>query len=401
MVTSENEKPLKASEEEILEAEAMPEPPLRASPTGRGMPKLNMLGSGLMQAVVVSVIVTVLLVFVALPMFGGGNFVTKNDFDTNVASVITSMNQITADNSKKQSEINAAIQNIPGTVTNAIDQKVSSLSSQISNIASQIESNASSVATLNADISSIEIMLDELSAKVTALQGKLDAMDVRLKAVEDDTGGTSTSVDAPAISSFTPTSGSAGTLITITGNQLINVTGVSVGGVSVTSIVKDSDTQIRVVVGSGATGKIVVSNAFGSATSVGTFTYTGSSTSQGDVTASIVGGSTLSLVSTGTTINISINNNTDKYLYAEQLGLTLQFLNPSSAVNTWGILLNGTPNSPSYSIVPGIVSYVWNAGEYIPPGSSKTVSITVTTSTLVIFPQTFQTTVIVTGFSSL
>ena len=93
-------------------------------------------------------------------------------------------------------------------------------------------------------------------------------------------GGTATSsadftfVNAPTITSFTPTTGGASTSVTITGTNFTDATAVKFGGTDASSFTVDSATQITAVVGSGATGKVTVTTPGGTATSSGNFTYT-------------------------------------------------------------------------------------------------------------------------------
>ncbi len=80
-------------------------------------------------------------------------------------------------------------------------------------------------------------------------------------------------IAAPKIASFTPTSGGAGTKVTITGTQFDSVVvKVEFGGEDAIFTV-DSATQITATVGSGATGKVTVTSASGVATSNDTFTF--------------------------------------------------------------------------------------------------------------------------------
>jgi uncharacterized protein (TIGR03437 family) len=67
------------------------------------------------------------------------------------------------------------------------------------------------------------------------------------------------------VSSFSPTSGSAGAKVVITGTGLAGTTGVNFGGVAATSFTVDSDSQISVIVPSGAiTGAVTVITPGGS-----------------------------------------------------------------------------------------------------------------------------------------
>ena len=75
-------------------------------------------------------------------------------------------------------------------------------------------------------------------------------------------------ITAPTISSFTPTSGSAGLEVTISGGGFTGATGVTFNGEAAAMFTVDSDIQIRAEVPNGATtGPVSVSNAAGTGTS--------------------------------------------------------------------------------------------------------------------------------------
>ena len=93
------------------------------------------------------------------------------------------------------------------------------------------------------------------------------------------TGGSATSSSSfnvtPTISIFAPASGKVGTVVTINGTGLTQTTGVTFGGIAVTTFTVNSDLQVAATVPTGAiTGKIVVTTTGGTATSSGTFTVT-------------------------------------------------------------------------------------------------------------------------------
>jgi hypothetical protein len=82
----------------------------------------------------------------------------------------------------------------------------------------------------------------------------------------------------PAISAFTPASGSFGTEVTISGTNLGGVTAVAFNSTPAASFSVDSPTQIRAIVpATAATGKISVTAPAGSALSATDFTVTASS----------------------------------------------------------------------------------------------------------------------------
>jgi hypothetical protein len=78
---------------------------------------------------------------------------------------------------------------------------------------------------------------------------------------------------APKLSSFTPTSGAVGTVVTITGSYFTGTSSVKFNGVAATSFTVNSDTQITVTVPTGAkTGSISILTPGGTATTTSIFT---------------------------------------------------------------------------------------------------------------------------------
>ena len=96
-------------------------------------------------------------------------------------------------------------------------------------------------------------------------------------AVNNDTSKTQFVFTAPQqgplIKSFSPTSGSTGTSITIVGSYFTGVNAVSFGGISAASFSVVSDSIINAVVGSGATGKIKVSTSLKTDTTATSFVF--------------------------------------------------------------------------------------------------------------------------------
>jgi len=77
----------------------------------------------------------------------------------------------------------------------------------------------------------------------------------------------------PVITGFSPTGGTVGTPVVITGNSLTQTTKVTFGGVKAATVVVNSDIQVTATVPTGAvSGKIAITTAGGTATSTGTFT---------------------------------------------------------------------------------------------------------------------------------
>lgn len=73
----------------------------------------------------------------------------------------------------------------------------------------------------------------------------------------------SDSLTVPSIASFTPTRGTTGTTVVITGAGFIGTTAVSFGGIPAASFRVDAPTQITAVVRAGASGAVRVVNALG------------------------------------------------------------------------------------------------------------------------------------------
>jgi large repetitive protein len=79
----------------------------------------------------------------------------------------------------------------------------------------------------------------------------------------------------PVILSFSPTTGSVGTSVVITGTSLLQTTKVTFGGVGATAFTVNSDTQVTATVPTGAkTGKIGITTQGGTAQSATNFTVT-------------------------------------------------------------------------------------------------------------------------------
>jgi uncharacterized repeat protein (TIGR03803 family) len=77
----------------------------------------------------------------------------------------------------------------------------------------------------------------------------------------------------PTIKNFTPTSGTVGTSVVITGTSLLQTLAVKFGGVAATVFTVNSDTQVTATVPTGAvTGKITITTNGGTATSPAVFT---------------------------------------------------------------------------------------------------------------------------------
>ena len=76
-------------------------------------------------------------------------------------------------------------------------------------------------------------------------------------------------MSTPTITSFSPTNAAAGTTVTITGTGFTGASAVSFGGTAATSFTVVNATTIQAIVGSGASGDVIVTNPSGSANKSG------------------------------------------------------------------------------------------------------------------------------------
>jgi hypothetical protein len=82
-----------------------------------------------------------------------------------------------------------------------------------------------------------------------------------------------TPVPAPTVASFTPTSGGAGTIMSIYGTHLAGVTAVTIGGTPASGFLVSNASRIIASVGSGTTGPVAVTSPGGTGTSTDPFTW--------------------------------------------------------------------------------------------------------------------------------
>ena len=104
----------------------------------------------------------------------------------------------------------------------------------------------------------------------------------------------------PVITSFSPTSGcpNSGSVV-ITGSNLGDIRGISIGGTPVSNFTINSNTQVTATVGNGTTGTVAVTNLGGTATSTDTYTFNPLPGAVGSITGS-------GEVCPGATLNYSI-----------------------------------------------------------------------------------------------
>ena len=149
---------------------------------------------------------------------------------------------------------------------------------------------------------------------------------------------------APTITSFTPTSGTAGATVTITGTNLTGATAVTLNGVAITGFTVVNGTTITFTVpATGVTsGTIAVTTPGGTATSTGTFTVTPAAVTptitQLAPGVQVVGGAAVTFVITGTgfTPTSTVNFNGVSYSQTTSTATSIEALIPASAFTAAG-----------------------------------------------------------------
>src|SRR5213594_2109396 len=198
-------------------------------------------------------------------------------------------------------------------------------------------------------------------------------------------GGTATSassftvsipINPPAITGFTPTTGPAGTSVTISGTNFTGATAVKFNGTSA-SFTVTSATAIQATVPAGATsGPITVTTPGGTATSSGSFTVVNGPVISGFTPASGPVGTSVTISGSGFTGATAVAFNGTSASFTVTSATAIQATVPAAA--TTGPLKVTTPggtatstSSFTVSIPPTITSFTPTTG---PTGTSVTIS---------------------------
>jgi len=268
------------------------------------------------------------------------------------------------------------------------------------------------------------------SVKVTTLSGS------------DSLKGFTYVAAVPTVTSFSPTTGSAGTYIDILGSGFLGVTQVSFGGVPAQSFYTFSDGEMYAFVGNGATGSVSVSTLGGTASLKGfiytappvitsfapdsastgtTVTIKGSGFTSvnsvyfGNSSASsytVVNDSTITaVVGIGSSGSISINTN---LTYAYSVGLftylapvpTISSFTPTAAGSNGMVSIYGTGFTATTSVsFGGVAAIGFNVNSdtyltaYVGAGASGNVSVTTTGGVATLSGFSYLNSPVVTSFS--
>jgi hypothetical protein len=115
---------------------------------------------------------------------------------------------------------------------------------------------------------------------------------------------------APTISSFTPSSGPVGTLVTITGTNLSSPSAFSVGGVSAIAVSNSGTSLVGMVMPGATTGAVSVTTAGGTATGGSNFAVTPTYYPEFQQGNKLVGTGNVGASSQGTAVAVSADGNT-------------------------------------------------------------------------------------------
>jgi len=152
---------------------------------------------------------------------------------------------------------------------------------------------------------------------------------------------------APSISSFTPTSGTAGTVVTIHGAHFRGTTLVRFGGTSAASFSVLSDSVVTAVVGNGSSGPIKMTNARGTGVSAGSFNYRHGHSSL-TVYPNPVSGGTM-------TVQVPETTTQSKFLLTDASGHTVLAIPVGAGVKQMVI--------PVSRLNKGVYKLVWSDGQ--------------------------------------
>jgi len=344
------------------------------------------------RSLLVPVLVSIIVAFGMIQFWAMPNLVTKSDFTENLGNVTTDVQGIKnslgnyVGLSQMQDYIAAQLQAYPNNSQLSNYVKTSDLSNNyVSNsrlaevldnyletgdmsnyvTSSYAQNNYVSKSTYNEKIQQLLDAIKDLEDKIDELEDKIDELEEN------------SPVTGLSISSFTPSSGTSGTVVTIYGNGFTGVTNVTFDGVSATNVDVISPTQIKATVGSGATGYITVYTTSGSVTSASMFTYgSGSGTVTGVTTTYVPTG----LMGLPNSINISVTNNSEHDIFGGQFSVTIQYLDAlPSSTNMVGMSSTEITSWTTGSISGVSLTKVGTAsGVFILDGQTRIITVDIT-----------------------
>ncbi len=170
----------------------------------------------------------------------------------------------------------------------------------------QVRVNGGTYASVSSSVASSSLVLNVGSNTINVL---VTAQDASTKTYTITVTRLSL-LNLPTISSFTPTSGSIGTLVSIVGTNLSAIDTLRIGGVSAIKISAKSDTLVAMVMPGAITGSIYLANAGGNVTSGTNFTYVASVPPMAQQGNKLVGTGASGQSVQGSSVSLSADGNT-------------------------------------------------------------------------------------------
>ena len=161
-------------------------------------------------------------------------------------------------------------------------------------------------------------------------------------------GVTSLQAQAPTITSFTPASGSVGTLVTVSGTNLSNPIAFTVGGVNAIVVSNTGSNLVGMVMPGAVTGAVVVNTTGGTANSSSNFTVTPTSFPSVQQGGKLVGTGSIGISTQGYSVAMSANGNTavvGGYYDSTSQGAAWVFIRSGGIWMQQGAKLKGTGNN--------------------------------------------------------
>ncbi|MES2656595.1 MAG: cadherin-like beta sandwich domain-containing protein [Bacteroidota bacterium] len=159
-----------------------------------------------------------------------------------------------------------AITNYTVSLSNSITSLTITPTKADTNATIQLRVNGGAYVTISSGIPSSPLLLNIGSNTVDVKVTAQDGVTIKIYTI------TIINVSPPTITSFSPISGSIGTLVTITGTNLNNLDTIKIGGVPAIKVSSTSTSLVAMVMQGAATGTIYIANIVGNFTSSTNFT---------------------------------------------------------------------------------------------------------------------------------
>lgn len=150
------------------------------------------------KQIIVSGIVALAVLF-GLGNLGGGSFVTKQAFETNIKNITSTLTTATADITKQQADAKKIIDGIPAQVSDASAKASAQLATQVNGYSSQISTASTNAQNAVSKVDGLTAKVDSLTTQLAELKNTNAAYEARIKALETpSTSGTTSVGSLPA-----------------------------------------------------------------------------------------------------------------------------------------------------------------------------------------------------------